>query len=94
MNKRNVIIFNDTYSMEKDEHCWHLHEKYMGKDKEGGDKEKKRTTYHSNIKQVCAAILNDAAGHCAAAVEMNDLFCNAVEILTTEVTGKIEQNHE
>ena len=33
MKKRNVIILNDKYSMEKDPDCWHLHEKYIGKDK-------------------------------------------------------------
>ena len=57
-----MIKFNETFSFERDEFCWNLHEKYMGKDKHGADKVHTDTTYHPSLKFICNYIIDKGCG--------------------------------
>ena len=59
-----MIKFNDTFSFEKDQYCWHLHENYIGMDKHQNSKSFTRTTYHSNLKAICRYLVDNACGKC------------------------------
>jgi len=59
-----MIKFNETFSFERDEFCWNLHEKYMGKDKHGADKVHTDTTYHPSLKFICNYIIDKGCGDC------------------------------
>ena len=77
-----MIKFNDRFSFERDQHCWHLHETYMGKKKGGGKKEHTRTTYHANLQQICEVIIDRSCGECESLDEIVSLLKNAREVLT------------
>ena len=81
-----MIKFNDRFSYEKDQHCWHLHETYIGKKKGGGEKEHTRTTYHANLRQICEVIIDRSCGDCESLEEIISLLKNAVEMLTKHAT--------
>jgi len=59
-----MIKFNETFSFERDEFCWNLHESYIGKDKNGADKVHKSTTYHPSLKFICNYIIDKGCGDC------------------------------
>ena len=69
-----MIKFNDTYSFERDQYCWHLHEKYMGKDKHKNDKEFTRTTYHPSLQFICRHLIDKECGNCESLEQIIELL--------------------
>ncbi len=58
-----MITVNEKYQFERDTHGWQLHQWRDGVNpKTGKVTRNKRTTYHSNVEQVCATILDVEAG--------------------------------
>ncbi len=69
-----MIKFNDTYSFERDQYCWHLHEKYIGKDKHKNDKEFTRTTYHPSLQYICRHLIDKECGKCESLEQILNLL--------------------
>tara|TARA_R110000822_G_scaffold73934_1_gene177856 strand:+ start:146 stop:400 length:255 start_codon:yes stop_codon:yes gene_type:complete len=69
-----MIKFNDTYSFEKDQYCWHLHEKYIGQDKHHQDKEFTRTTYHPSLQFICRHLIDKECGKCESLEQIIELL--------------------
>lgn len=61
---------SDKFDVDKDIHSWRLTYYYIGKDKDGNNKEQSKHTYHANLKQVAKAVVNYEAGE---AKNMDDL---------------------
>jgi len=78
-----MIKFNDKFSFEKDQYCWHLHEYYMGKDKDKNPKRQKKTTYHATLEQVCNTIIDRSCGDCGSLGEIKELL----DLLPKAVAG-------
>ena len=74
-----MIKFNDTYSFEKDQYCWHLHENYTGKDKDDNDKEFTRTNYHPSLQAICKYLIDKECGKCESLEQIIKLL-QATEI--------------
>ena len=68
-----MIKLNDRFSFEQDPYQWLLHEVVAGKDKAGNPKPKTKTTYHKNLKQVAAEIIDRTSGDCSS---MDELIAN------------------
>ncbi len=69
-----MIKFNDTYSFDRDQYCWHLHEKYIGKDKHKNDKEFTRTTYHPSLQFICRHLIDKECGNCESLEQIIELL--------------------
>ena len=80
-----MIVVNDTFEFERDKYCWSLHEWRNGKDKNGNEKRQKRTTYHSNLEQVCSTIIDRSAGDCQSMSELKGLLAGARLALTNHI---------
>ena len=57
-----MIKINNKYSFERDQYCWHLHEKYMGEDKHHQPKEFIRTTYHPSLEYIAKHLIDKGCG--------------------------------
>jgi hypothetical protein len=77
-----MIKFNDTYSFEKDQYCWHLHEKYIGQDKDKNNKLFTRTTYHPSLQAICRHLIDKECGKCKSLEQIIELL-QANEITKT-----------
>lgn len=53
---------NEFYEATRDNYCWTLKQRYLGKDKAGNPKWHEWETYYPNLQQVCWAILDREAG--------------------------------
>ena len=52
----------DRFSTEREEWCWALHETVPAQDKYGNPRERIETTYHANLDQVFAWVLDKELG--------------------------------
>lgn len=69
-----MIKINEDFEFERDNHGWQLHQWRDGKSKDGSPKRQKKTTYHSNIDQVCAAFIDRSAGDCSSIEELRGML--------------------
>jgi hypothetical protein len=69
-----MIKFNDTFSFEKGQYCWHLYEKYIGQDKYHNDREFTRTTYHASLKAICRHLIDKECGKCESLEQIIELL--------------------
>lgn len=76
-----MIKINEDFEAERDNYCWHLHQWFDSKDKDGNPKRSKRTTYHPNLKQVLDAVLDKQAGKCESLDQLINLLANANQLL-------------
>ena len=83
-----MIKFNERFSFERGKYDWHLHEHYMGKDKDGNDKENTRTTYHATLRQICGVIIDRSCGDCESLEEIKELLVNAQDMLSNELLNQ------
>jgi len=87
-NKEKAMIkLNERFSFEQDKYQWLLHEVFDGKDRDGNYKARTGTTYHPNLKQVAAKIIDRTSGDCNSMEELIAGFDNAVLSMTAELEG-------
>tara|TARA_R110000765_G_scaffold415652_1_gene516904 strand:- start:37 stop:306 length:270 start_codon:yes stop_codon:yes gene_type:complete len=86
-----MIKFNDDFSFERDQYCWHLIESFDGKDKDGNDKRQHRTTYHASIVQICGVIIDRSCGKCQSLEEVLSLLASAKTELTEHAESLKQQ---
>ena len=53
-----MIVINDKFAIEKDTASWRLYYTYEGKDVDGQNKKRVKSTWHANFKQAANAIIN------------------------------------
>ena len=66
-----MIKINDTYSINRYNHGWELHEKYDGKDKKGNPKVATRLSFYPSLRLICSAVIDRSAGECT---ELNQVI--------------------
>ena len=71
-----MIKINEEFSIERDQYCWHLMQRYIGKDKHGDNKIQTRVTYHPNMGMLFRAMLEKQAGECETIDQLIDLLAN------------------
>ena len=86
-----MIKLNEDYSFEKDPYQWILHSwKTVVNKKDGSTKRQKKTTFHSNILQVCNEIVNREAGKCESMEELRDLLIKTVPAFAADLEKVLE----
>lgn len=80
-----MIKLNDRFSFDRYTYGWMLHETYIGTDKDGGDKEQVRVTYHGGLDDICGAVIDRSAGDCDSMKELRILLKDAESVLTGHV---------
>jgi len=83
-----MITFNNKFSFERDQYCWHLNEKYMGQDKDGNQKEFTKTTYHPNLKLICRYLIDKECGKCESLEQIIALLESAESLTEKEIASK------
>ncbi len=78
-----MIKFNDKFEFEKDQYCWHLHEFYIGKDKNKNPKRQRKTTFHATLEQVCNAIIDRSCGECCCLEDLKRMLKNTQIMMKT-----------
>jgi len=84
-----MIKFNEIFSFERDQYCWHLHEKYIGEDKHHQPKEFTRTTYHPSLQYICRHLIDKECGKCESLEQIIELLKSAEESTAQLIGGDI-----
>jgi hypothetical protein len=80
-----MVEVNGRFQFEKDTSGWQLHDWKDGEDKKGNPIRTKKTTYHSNLKQICSVIIDRSAGQHSSLQEIATMLENAETILIRRV---------
>lgn len=85
-----VIRINEDFSVERDSHCWHLHQWRDGKNPRTGEPTRaKRTTYHATLEQVARAVLDRSAGEAESMEELLEVL-ERTKYEIMEVIGNVK----
>ena len=87
-----MIKINDTYSFEREEHCWRLHEtrKNTGLHpvtKQPGKGFTTTTTYHSTVMQICNAVIDKESGTADSLEALISTINNVKEELVATISS-------
>lgn len=84
-----MIKINEDFEFERDEYGWRLYQWKDGINKKTGKATRnKSVTYHANIYQICAAVIDRSAGGCQSMEELRDMLSSAEQGLTKVMEGK------
>lgn len=75
------IKYDDKFSFSRDAYGWTLYEWREGKDKNGKPKRVATKSYHSNLSQVCRAIIDREAGECENLRQIIEMIDRASKII-------------
>jgi len=92
VSKRQKIKLNDTYSVSKDEHCWHLNKTVPCLTKEGGESTKEITTYHPSLNKICREMLDSSAGDRESVKDILAMLESASNGLLDAVQSKVMED--
>lgn len=79
-----INMISENYSLARDRVQWILTEHYKGQKREGGEVDKTRNTYHSNLKQVASFMVNNNESHC-----LDDYIAKA-ELIKSDIVQLLE----
>ena len=82
-----MIDFTNGLSAERDNHGWKLHQEIVS----AAGKVRHKTTYYATFKQVCAEVVDRAAGERADVSELIGLFDSAAELLAGAGEAQAQQ---
>jgi hypothetical protein len=85
-----MIELADRFSVSRDEQCWTLHEKYMGKAtvRKGVQlepKEQVKRTYHATLKQVANEVVDRMGGECKSMKELLAVIDDAEKVVASQL---------
>jgi hypothetical protein len=89
-----MINIGEKYKLQRDAHCWILHEARLGRDRHGNPKTNWRTTYHADLRQAANKIIASACEGCDTAQEMLTATDNAARRVESALTELAETDHD